>query len=168
MEVTTEVRAALETIYEEIMWLSRLPNVTPSKARAWYTHVMAGTLSRHLRRFTGQVSVLASESPNEPLMLEHFKRIQTTLSDLVERHRRDGRVFSDEFVRLVVEYEQVHIVTRSQNYAAMRAKGDYTAAGIELRVWSTIPPSRQTELWLSMLRGKVANARDYVPGTKAV
>lgn len=68
-----------------------------------------------------------------------------------------------EFVQLVIECEQVHIVTRSENYAAMRAKGDYGVAGIALVDWSTISPERQATLWRTMLRGRVANARSFLP-----
>ena len=77
----------LTSIYEEIMWLSVRPNVTPGRARAWYTHIMAEALKRKLRQFTGKVSKAAAARGDDQLMLEHFKRIQTTLTALVERHR---------------------------------------------------------------------------------
>src|SRR5437867_2214646 len=106
------LRAALDSIYEEVMWLSRRPNVTPGRARAWYTHIMAESVKRKLRRFTGQVSAKAVEVTVEPLMLEHFMRIQTTLSQLVERHRVNDINDRDEFLTTLLEFEQVHIVTR--------------------------------------------------------
>ncbi|SRR5260221_2665220 len=143
------------------MWLAQRPNVTPGRARAWYTHIMAESLKRRVRQFTGQVSQEAITSSGGPLMLEHYLRIQTALSKLVERHRSSGFNAPDEFIDLVIEYERVHIVTRAENYAAMRAKGDYVLAGIHLISWAEIPPPRRSELWLSMLRGKVANAADY-------
>jgi hypothetical protein len=99
-------------------------------------------------------------------MLEHFMRIQTTLSDLVHRHRDADLVDPDEFVRIITDYEQVHIVTRSENYAAMRAKGDYKVAGISLVPWQSVPLARQRVLWTKMLRGKVANADEYLPRTE--
>jgi len=149
------------------MWLANRPNVTPGRARAWYTHIMAEAVKRQLRRFTGKVSAAAAERTTEALMLEHFKRIQTTLSALVQSHRTANLSDAEEFVRVLIEYEQVHIVTRSENYAAMRAKGDYEAAGISLVPWESLPAQRQNELWRSMLRGKVANAHEYSPHAEA-
>lgn len=67
------------------MWLAARPNVTPSVARSWYTHATAERLKRHVRMFTGRVSKRASEFEEE-LRLEHFLRIQTTLTQLVEKH----------------------------------------------------------------------------------
>ena len=158
-----DLSAELIAIYEEIMWLSRRPNVTASCARAWYTHIMSERIKRRMRQFTGKVSRSAAESDTATLRLEHFKRIQTTLTSLVERHRKSNRPNPDEFVRVLVEYERVHIVTLEENYAAMRAKGNYRNAGIELVAWRSLPPNRQTTLWKKMLRGKVANAEAYAP-----
>ena len=153
----------LTSIYEEIMWLSVRPNVTPGRARAWYTHIMAEALKRKLRQFTGKVSKAAAARGDDQLMLEHFKRIQTTLTALVERHRAEKLNDAEEFVETIVEFEQVHIVTRSENYAAMRAKGDYRQAGIVLLPWRSIPSDRRAELWKKMLRGKVANSAAFKP-----
>ena len=55
------LHVALRSIYEEVMWLCRRPNVTPGRARAWYTHVMAESVKRSLRHFTGSVSHSAVE-----------------------------------------------------------------------------------------------------------
>lgn len=162
-----KLRSALESIYEEVMWLSKRPNVTPGRARAWYTHVMAESVKRKLRRFTGQVSAKAVEATAEPLMLEHFLRIQTTLSQLVERHRTNDLDDRDDFLTTLLEFEQVHIVTRSENYDAMRAKGNYELAGIKLVLWPAIPPARQRVLWNSMLKGKVANSSAFIPSNDA-
>lgn len=161
--IDQNLRTALESIYEEVMWLSRRPNVTPGRARAWYTHIMAESVKRKLRRFTGQVSARAVEASSEPLMLEHFMRIQTTLSLLVERHLTNQVDDREEFIKTLLEFEQVHIVTRAENYAAMRAKGDYTLADIKLLSWSEVPIARQNILWSSMLRGKVSNAAGFMP-----
>ena len=160
--IPAELQVALRSIYEEVMWLSRRPNVTPGRARAWYTHIMAEAFKRQLRQFTGQVSEAAVTATTEPLRLEHFKRIQTTLSDLVKRHRTKGLNDPAEFIQILVEYERVHIVTRGESYDAMRAKGDYERAGIKLRSWDSLPSARQRELWRTMLRGKVANASKFV------
>jgi hypothetical protein len=160
---TLDANAALASIYEEVMWLLDRPNVTPGRARAWYTHIMASAVHKQLRMFTGLVSSQAAEQTGEPLVLEHFKRIQTNLSQLVERHRKEGRRSPEEFIALVRDNEQVHIVTRSENYSAMRAKGDYALAGIKLLPWSELNQTTQAALWQSMLRGRVANAAEYKP-----
>jgi hypothetical protein len=158
-----QLRTALESIYEEMMWLSTRPNVTPSSARAWYTHIMAETVKRKLRRFSGKVSEAAATQRDGPLRLEHFKRIDATLTELVKQHRTEQLNDPDEFIRTLVEFEQVHIVTRDENYTAMRAKGNYREAGIVLLWWKQLPEKRRTELWQQMLRGKVANADAFKP-----
>lgn len=156
-----DLRVDLASIYEEVMWLSNRPNVTASRARAWYTHVMAESVKRRVRQFSGLVSVEAISSQGGNLRLEHHKRIQTTLTALVDRHRREQRHNPDEFVRTVIECESVHIVTSEENYAAMRARGDYELAGIALMPWDYIPAHRRHELWDTMLRGRVANATTF-------
>lgn len=158
--VSLELRAALVSIYEEMMWLAGRPNVTPSRARAWYTHVMAESVKLRVRQFTGLVSTAAAVNEGTGLRLEHYKRIQTTLTELVARHQRDGPNL-EEFLRTLLEYEAVHIVTIEENYAAMRAKGDYQEAGIVLLPWTDVPSDRRRELWITMLKGKVANAEQY-------
>jgi len=155
------LRADLHSIYEEVMWLSRRQNVTPGRARSWYTHVMAESVKRRLRMFTGFVSAVAVADIEGPLTLEHFLRIQTALSALVERHRQASQPDPNEFIDLLIKYERVHVVTRAENYAAMRAKGDYGLAGIALVPWTEIPPDRRRVLWRTMLRGKVANASAF-------
>jgi hypothetical protein len=65
-----------------------------------------------LRRFTGQVSQEAVSTTGEDLCLEHFKRIQATLTQLVERHRSQEITDPGEFIRTLIEHEQVHIVTK--------------------------------------------------------
>ena len=116
-----------------------------------------------LRQFTGNVSEQAAAVKSIDLRLEHYKRIQTTLTALVERHRNQGCADAEEFIRTLIEYERVHIVTVKENYDAMRAQGDYQAAGIALVPWADIPPERCAELWRKMLRGRVANANAYAP-----
>lgn len=159
-----ELRKELFAIYEEIMWLAKRPNVTASCARSWYTHVTSERIKRRLRRFTGKVSLEASKPTNTPLRLEHFKRIQTTLTMLVERHRVLESPDPEEFLRVLCECEQVHIVTFEENYAAMRANGNYLKAGIDLVPWRTLSSDRKVHLWRKMLRGKVSNAMEYEPG----
>ncbi len=158
-----QLHAELVSIYDEMMWLAKRPNVSAGSARSWYTHVMSGTVALRLRYFTGKVSRSAAESETETLRLEHYKRIQTNLTGLVKRHRGFRQPRPEEFVRMLLEYERVHIVTFQENYAAMRAKGNYRKAGIELLPWRSLSPERQVSLWKKMLRGKVANASNYAP-----
>jgi hypothetical protein len=162
--LSPELRTALESIYEEMMWLAERPNVTPSRARAWYTHVMAESVKLRVRQFTGLVSRAAVAGDGTGLRLEHYRRIQTTLTDLVNRHRQNGPNL-EEFLCTLLDYEAVHIVTIEENYAAMRAKGDYEEAGIVLMPWHEVPSVRRGELWTAMLRGKVANAEYFRDST---
>jgi len=161
--LNASIEANLASIYEEVMWLANRPNTTPSDARAWYTHIASSSLRKHIRRFSGMVSKRAVSADDVPLRLEHFKRMQTTLTQLVDRHLKTGACDAEEFVRVVLDCEQVHIVTVGENYSAMKAKGDYQSAGIKLIEWTTIPPDRQRFLWNKMLHGKVMNANDYKP-----
>ena len=158
-----EVLTDLASIYEEVMWLADRPNTTPTAARAWYTHVASGRLRRHIRQFTGMVSREAAKADAPELRLEHFKRIQTTLTKLVAEHRKAGSRNVEEFTRVVLDCEQVHVVTKRENYDAMKAKGDYMLAGIALVHWHELPAVRQKTLWSKVLRGKVSNAVDFAP-----
>jgi len=133
----TDPAAMLTAVYEEVMWLARRPNTSPSSARAWYTHIASFRLRRYLRRFSGQVSRRALE-PGAVLRLEHFKRLQTTLTKLVAEHVKRGIPDPQEFVRIVTECEQVHIVTFLENYEARKAGGDYLKAGILLLDWKDV------------------------------
>jgi hypothetical protein len=99
----------------------------------------------------------------EDLRLEHFLRIQTTLTQLVERHLKEGSRDAQEFINTIKRCEQVHIVTQSENYAAMKAKGCYQDADIKLVDWSSLGYDTQLKLWKKMLRGKVANHSEYQP-----
>ena len=107
-------RTALLAIYEEMMWLANRPNVTASAARSWYTHV-GRPIKLKLRRFTGKVSKSAADDDSAILRLEHFGRIQTTLTQLVERHRKNKKPKADEFVRVLLKCERVHIVTLGES-----------------------------------------------------
>lgn len=163
IEISLTVHANLVSIYEEVMWLAKRPNTTPSSARAWYTHVAVQPLRRHIRRFTGKISHSAVISIDTPLRLEHFKRMQTTLTQLVTRHLKAGTLDATEFIRIVLDCEQVHVVTMAENYAAMKAKGVYAVAGISLVDWHDIPKERQLVLWKKVLNGKVSNAAEFAP-----
>ena len=112
--------------------------------------------------FTGLVSENAIKK-NEELRLEHYLRIQTTLTQLVRNHIQNDIFNATEFVDTIMKCEQVHIVTRTENYAVMRAKGDYTAAGINLVNWKKLNHEQQNYLWRKMLCGKVANHDKFKP-----
>lgn len=157
------LRKELTALYKQIMWLARQPGVTPSMARAWYTHVVAERVKRQIRHFTGSVSKMAADNSSTELRLEHYLRIQTRLTALVEEHLKRGSAQPDAFIQELLGWEQVHIVTRKENYSAMVAKGDYKAAGIELVSWGSISAEARQRLWAKMLRGKVANASDFSP-----
>jgi hypothetical protein len=156
------LRTELISCYEEIMWLAGRSGVTPPNARTWYTHVRAETFKRQLRRFTGSVSANAAGDPEQLLVLEHFEGIQRRLSTLVANHKERGIKNPDEFVRLLVDYERVHIVTRLENYAAAKSRGDYATAGIHLISWDTISEEVRAILWRKMLRNRVANANMFL------
>ena len=158
-----DLDARLRSIYEEMMWLARRPNTTASMARAWYTHVAGGRLATKLRRFSGLVSKAAIAEEGVTWRLEHFKRIQTTLTKLIERHLGAGADDAAEFIRTIVECEQVHLVSFHENYAAMVARGDYSAAGIDLVEWAEVPLELRRHLWAKILRGRVANASAFAP-----
>lgn len=149
------------------MWLARRPNVTASVARSWYTHATSERLKKYVRMFTGQVSIQAAKNLDSDLRLEHYLRIQTTLTQLVKRHLDSDLNDPSDFINTILRCEQVHIVTKSENYDAMKAKGDYTAAGIELVSWGDIGLEQQQVLWGKMLRGKVANHGDFRPSGRA-
>ncbi|MEQ1694332.1 MAG: hypothetical protein ABL901_00690 [Hyphomicrobiaceae bacterium] len=162
--IAPELVLELTAIYEEIMWLAKRPNVTPSMARGWYTHVVANRLTRHLRLFTGMVSVSAI-SAGSRTVLEHHARIQTNLTKFVEVQLKKEGANPTDFIRLLLECERVHIVTFEENYKAMQHNGDYKSAGIQLMPWLDIPRERQVKLWNSKLRGKVMNANDFAPSS---
>ena len=154
--------AELEALYMQVMWLAEQPKVTASMARAWYTHVVAERVKRRIRQFTGKVSRAAASDPSATLRLEHYMRIQTKLTSLVEAHRKLKKPNPRGFIRVLLDCEQVHIVTLQENYDAMRAGGDYRKAGIKLIAWRSIPLEQRQVLWTKMLRGKVANADQYL------
>ncbi|MDD2310439.1 MAG: hypothetical protein PHH91_12730 [Desulfuromonadaceae bacterium] len=158
------IEANLASAYEEVMWLAMRKNITPADARSWYTHVIAKKMGNKFRRFSGKISKLAvGVEDTSTLRLEHFKRIQTTLTQLVDRHLKMGKQDAEEFIRVVLDCEQVHIVTIRENYDAMMAHGDYQTANIELVEWANIPPDIQRSIWINKLRGKVMNDREYAP-----
>ena len=166
-ETDTEVgpieRERLTAIYEQMMWLARQRFVTPGSARAWYTHLMSEPIKRRIRKFTGLVSIKAAARA-VPVRLEHFGRIHRSLTRLIETHLEQPRLGAADFVRDVVDWEQVNIVTFQENYAVRKAEGDYAAANVRLMRWDDLDAERRLVLGKSRLRGRVANAAEFRPG----
>ena len=152
MRLDTRTRARLAAIYEEVMWLARRTDVSPSAARAWYTHITSNSIRRSVRRFSGKVSEGAARSKSAPLRLEHYKRIQMTLTNLVDRHLKNKKSDAREFIRVVAACECVHIVTLDENYSAMRAKGNYRKAGKAARVAFTAGGAARSALEINAPR----------------
>jgi hypothetical protein len=74
--VNATIEARLASVYEEIMWLAKRPNTTPSGARAWYTHIASNSLRKNVRRFSGMVSERAVlEKDATRLRLEHYRGV---------------------------------------------------------------------------------------------
>jgi hypothetical protein len=121
----------------------RFPQAASSLAQIYRIGLTAGTAAR-----CGAAS-------------RDFQRLQTTLTKLVSDHLRNGTHDPRQFVRVVTECEQVHIVTFRENYDAMKAGGDYSQAGIVLILWEAIAPETQLMLWKRVLRGKVSNAEAF-------
>ena len=162
MKNNADVQTMLEGAYEEVMWLARRPHTSPTAARAWYTHIASSRFRRHICKFSGLVSPRALE-PGALLRFEHFNRLQTVLTKLVARHLCEGISDPGEFIRVVTECEQVHIVTFRENYEAAMANGDYHKADIALVAWQDIAPETQRVLWSKKLRGQVCNAEEFHP-----
>jgi hypothetical protein len=163
LRVDPSLRKCLTSLYCEVMWLAAREYVTPSMARAWYTHVCAGKYSRRIRHFSGKVSEKAAKNARAVLRLEHHSRIQTTLTQLVAAHLRRRRPRPAEFIRTLLKCENVHIVTFSENYDALKSAGSYRRAGIKLVAWNRLPEARRRALWTKMLKGRVANAAMFAP-----
>ncbi|TXC70190.1 hypothetical protein FSB78_03950 [Sphingomonas ginsenosidivorax] len=119
-------------------------------------------MKRRIRQFSGMVSAKAASAlAGEPLILEHYGRMHASISDLIKNHLVEDRFAPEEFVRMILDVERVHIVVQRENVDARLAKGDYAAAGIHLLSWEALPSERQQYLWKTMLQGKVANAKAF-------
>ncbi len=92
--------------------------------------------------------------------------MQTTLTKLVAKHLQQKHLDPDDFIKVLVKCENVHIVTLAENYAARKAEGDYQKAKIILTPWKSLDEDSRHALWKKMLRGKVANAQKFFPGAK--
>lgn len=161
MPFPAPVAERLTSTYEELMWLAKRPHVSPQRARAWYTHVIARQMAPMVRRFTGKVSRAALDDLNQRLVLEHYKRLASSISELLKAHTAQGISDPMSFLVLIEACEQVNITTDKENHSARRAGGDYAKAGIELVEWSALSIEERAFLWDKMLKGNVSNAADY-------
>ena len=93
-------------------------------------------------------------------MLLSSVNVRCASSRIVERI---GISNPGEFIRVVTECEQMHIVTFRENYEVVIANGDYHKADITLVPWADIPPETQRVLWSKKLRGQVCNAEEFRP-----
>ena len=163
--IEVDIKVKLALVYEEILWLSKRKHVTSADARSWYTHVRSEKLRRQVRQFNGLVSKKAIEEAckeKPELRLEHAKRLEKTLTEFFEKHE-NGRRNAAAFVETVISCEIVCLVTKDENYAAHRCKGDYEEAGITLDKWKKVPKAIQQILWQKALRSRVANAKKFAP-----
>jgi hypothetical protein len=72
--------------YEIIMTTVRCGLLNARGARAGYTHWLAGEFSKEVRTFSGFVSESAiNHGTNVGLVLEHYLRIQTELTSLIQK-----------------------------------------------------------------------------------
>ena len=71
------------------------------------------------------------------------------------RRRREFWIVGPEYSDSEKEFRKL--------YDALKAKGDYTAAGINLIPWLSMSSDTKQLLWSRMLRGRVANASDFKP-----
>ena len=163
-----DVVQRLNLIYEEMMWLAQRENVTSQNARAWYSAVRAESVKRKVRRFSGRVSaeainLAAINNVEGALVLEHYLRVQASLSELLNYHVINGLNDPVAFVTFIYEHEKVHITTKAENQQIRLHGGCYADAGVELCDWVNIPEQIREILWSSKLQGHVANAADYAP-----
>lgn len=157
-----DLNSKLELCYSLMMQVARTGQFTARAVRGGYTHWFGPELRKEVCEFTGMVSRKAIENDSEVgLVLEHYMRIQTTLTGLIDKHMMDGEDV-DEFIREVKRMEKVNIVTKAEN-DLLRKKvfsGDYEKAGIEMIPWKDVP--EQAKVFLrKKIRGHVANAGDF-------
>ena len=162
MAYPSEVVERLTSVYEELMWLANRPFVTPRRARAWYSAVVAEALKRKVRRFTGQVSKAALDDIDGKLVLEHYNRLSHSLSELIELHSK-GINDPSKFIELIQKCERVNITTDKENYRIRKLAGDYRLAGVRMVDWQSIDKAAQAKLYQRKLRGQVANASEFAP-----
>ena len=162
-EYRMDIDSKLKLCYELMFQVADTEQFTARAVRGGYTHWLGPEFSKEIREFTGLVSRSAIENGEERgLVLEHFLRIQTSLTKLIGKHMSEGENVS-EFISEVKRLEKVHIVTKREN-DVLRKKvysGDYEKAGIEMVAWENIPEHAKSFL-RRKIRGKVANADSFL------
>jgi hypothetical protein len=160
MEFSQELKDQLSEAYEQMIWLAGRPGVTPGNARAWYSHVIAAKFKNKVRRFTGKVSQEAIKNPMADLCLEHYFRIQTSLTQLLNKHIK-GKIHNPEaFIQLIYDMERVHLVLEHENQKIHKCKGHYPSAGVILTDWEDID-SEVRALLYRKIKSSVLNAKDF-------
>lgn len=148
--------------YEIIMTTVRCGLLNARGARTGYTHWLGAELSREVRTFSGFVSKGAiNHGISTGLVLEHYLRIQTELTSLIQKHIDNGEN-KTEFVSEVNRLEQVHIVTKGEDIILRRKEisGDYSKAGITLVHWGDIPSGSRVFLRRKLV-GKISNIDEF-------
>lgn len=163
MPYNDQVQEKLTAIYEDLMWLTARPHLSPARARAWYSAVMRVTIKRQVCLFTGYVSRAALAAPSDELVLEHYNRLAHSLTALLSAHKRARTHNPSEFIALVECCEKVNITTKWENQIAQKTQGDYGKAGIELMEWNNIDDEKRRLLYKTKLYGEVANHANYAP-----
>ncbi|MFJ2482335.1 hypothetical protein ACIOWE_18850 [Pseudomonas sp. NPDC087598] len=151
----------LTKCYDVMMYAAKSGAFNPTAVRGIYTHIIGPGLRRRICMFTGKVSSAALANLEGELVLEHFHRIQHELTKLIGRHMAEGEN-CQEFIDAIYLMEKVHIVTKRENYNAMKAKGCYTTANIELLDWSELSLEVKGFLRKRMLRSRVANITEFI------
>jgi hypothetical protein len=160
MEFSQELKDQLSEAYEQMIWLAGRPGVTPGNARAWYSHVVAAKVKNKVRRFTGKVSLEAINNPMADLCLEHYLRIQTSLTQLLEGHIKNNVRDPNAFIRLIYDMERVHLVLENENQKIHKSKGCYKTAGVILTDWELIDRDVRALLYRK-IKSSVSNAKDF-------
>ncbi len=158
--MNTDEKLAL--CYEVIMMTARSGLLNARGVRTGYTHWLGPELSNEIRTFSGKVSEAAiNNGTHVGLVLEHFRRIQTALTELIGKHMAQGED-RDEFITAVKSLERVHIVTKDENNRLRRkgVSGDYDKAGIKMKQWEEIPASSRAFLRRKLV-GNVCNSSDF-------
>ncbi|GJH34212.1 hypothetical protein CBA19CS91_15665 [Paraburkholderia hospita] len=169
--INNDARARLLAIHAGIVVMAKTGLFTACELRTVYSHGCRAGKGKVYTLFTGKVSkaALATLDPGfiademSRLHREHPDRLQAEITALIERQMANGDYDADAFADRVMALERVNITTRGENYAAMRAGGDYQQAQIELVDWSDISADSQQTLWRKMLAGHVANAAEFAP-----
>ena len=157
------IDSKLRLCYELMMQVARTGFFTARAVRGGYTHWLGPEFAKEIREFSGLVSRSALENGSETgLVLEHFLRIQTTLTSLIEKHMNEGENVV-EFIREIKRLEKVNIVTKQENDLLRTKKysGSYEKAGVEMVSWEKVPESSKYFL-RKKIRGKVVNADKYI------